>query len=83
MEKQKRPIKRSSRRGSSRTALTQSLAKLIEKHPEILPILDRYGVSFCAGCYLTLSKTPKQAAAYHAVPNPIQFVEELRRIINS
>lgn len=78
MEKTRRGVKRASRQGASRTAPTESLAKLIEKHPKILPILDRYGISFCAGCFLTLTKTPQQAAAFHAVPDIKKFLEELR-----
>ena len=54
MEKRKRKAKLENRK----------LYHLIRQYPQILPILDRYGISFCAGCYLTLTKTPKEAAAF-------------------
>lgn len=73
MAKQKRGLKRGARRGSSRR-----LIDWIAEYPQILPILDRHGVSFCAGCYLTLNKTPEEAAAYHAVLDVSGFLGELR-----
>jgi iron-sulfur cluster repair protein YtfE (RIC family) len=70
MEKRKRKAKLES----------QKLYHLIRQYPQILPILDRYGISFCAGCYLTLTKTPKEAAAFHGVPDIEEFLEDLKKL---
>ncbi len=59
----------------------KKLYDLIRQYPEILPILDRYGISFCAGCFLTLDKTPKEAAAYHGAPDAQKFLRDLSRAI--
>ena len=59
----------------------QKLYDLIRQYPEILPILDRYGISFCAGCFLTLDKTPKEAAAYHGAMDAQKFLRDLSRAI--
>ncbi len=71
MEKRKRKAK----------LKNQKLHELIRQYPEILPILDRYGISFCAGCYLTLTKTPKEAAAFHAAPDAQKFLKDLSRAV--
>jgi iron-sulfur cluster repair protein YtfE (RIC family) len=71
MEKRKRKAKLENRK----------LYHLIRQYPQILPILDRYGISFCAGCYLTLTKTPKEAAAFHAAPDAEKFLRDLSRVI--
>ncbi len=59
----------------------KKLYDLIRQYPEILPILDRYGISFCAGCFLTLDKTPKEAAAYHGAMDAQKFLRDLSRAI--
>lgn len=47
----------------------------------VLEVLDRHGVHFCAGCYLTFSSPLEKAASYHAVPNTKKFLKELRRAL--
>ena len=59
----------------------KTLGGLIAKHPEALHLLDKHGITFCAGCFLTLFATPERAAVYHAVPDPKKFLAELERLI--
>lgn len=53
------------------------LGALIDGNREVLEVLDRHGVTFCAGCFITLFSAPEKAAAYHAVPDPKAFLREL------
>jgi hypothetical protein len=57
------------------------LGELIGRDPRVLALLDRYGITFCAGCYLTLFSSPERAAVYHAVPHPRRFVTELEALL--
>lgn len=57
------------------------LGALIERHPRLLKILDRHGVTFCSGCYLTLHAPLSKAAAYHAVGNLERFYRDVRRAL--
>lgn len=57
------------------------LAALIKSRPQVLEVLHRHGVHFCAGCYLTLSSPPERAAAYHAVPDVGRFLKDLGKAI--
>lgn len=57
------------------------LGLLIKRNKKVLKILDRHGVTFCAGCYLTLFSPPKKAAAYHAVGDLKAFLADLRRAL--
>lgn len=54
-----------------------SLGPLIARHPKVLKVLDKHGVGFCAGCYLTLFSPPERVAAYHAVPDRRRFLSDL------
>ncbi len=55
------------------------LGALIDGNKRVLEVLDKHGVTFCAGCYLTLFSSPEKAAVYHAVPDVKAFLEELRK----
>ncbi len=68
---------RARRRPSS---LNRPLGALIRENPKILRLLDKHGITFCPGCFLTLFSVPARAAAYHAVPDPESFLSELRRL---
>ena len=60
---------------------SQILGALIKKHPKVLEVLDKHGVTFCAGCYLTLFSPLDRVAAYHAVPDFKKFLADLNRAI--
>lgn len=53
------------------------LGALIEGHRGVLEVLDKHGVTFCAGCFITLFSSPEKAAAYHAVPDVKAFLRDL------
>ena len=58
----------------------RTLVSLIRDRPDkVLEILDRHGVTFCAGCFLTLSSTIERAAAYHAVPDVERLLKDLEK----
>ncbi len=57
------------------------LGELIGANRQVLRVLDRHGITFCAGCYLTLFASPKKAALYHAVPNVEKFLADLKRAL--
>ncbi len=84
MEKRKRKpaLKRLKKNRPQKNIAKIQLFDLICRHPEILPVLDRHGISFCAGCFLTLEKTPEEAAAYHGAPNAQEFLHDLFRAMS-
>jgi len=56
-----------------------TLLDLLRRDPErVLRVLDRYGVYFDAGTFITLTAPLEKAAAYHAVPDVKRFIRELR-----
>lgn len=57
------------------------LGALIKENAQVLHLLDEYGITFCAGCYLTLFSTPERAAVYHAVPRPKKFLKDLEKVL--
>ncbi|OGR83232.1 MAG: hypothetical protein A3J74_03255 [Elusimicrobia bacterium RIFCSPHIGHO2_02_FULL_57_9] len=59
------------------------LGELIRKNHRLLAVLDKHGVTFCAGCFLTLFSSPQRAGAYHAVPDLKKFLADLRRASKS
>ena len=59
----------------------EPLGALIARDARVLKLLDKYGITFCAGCYLTLFAKPERAAVYHAVPHPKKFVAELKKLL--
>ncbi len=60
----------------------QALGAIIGENPRVLKILDRYGIVFCPGCYLTLFSTPAKAAAYHAVEDKKAFLKDLEHLLS-
>ncbi|MBI4370137.1 MAG: hypothetical protein HY547_07905 [Elusimicrobia bacterium] len=56
-----------------------TLAGLLKTNPFLIKILDRHGVHFCAGCFITLTAPLEKAAAYHAVPNIPKFLNDLKK----
>lgn len=58
-----------------------TLPALIKKNPRVLEVLDKHGVTFCAGCYLTLTAPVERAAAYHAVPDLKKFLRDLEKAL--
>lgn len=69
-KKRRRPRKKAAR-----------LADLIGKHPALLEVLDRHGVNFCAGCYLTLTSPLDRVVAYHAVPDLKKFLADVKKAV--
>lgn len=57
------------------------LGELIDANKRVLAVLDKHGITFCAGCYLTLFSAPEKAAVYHAVPDVGRFLADLRRAL--
>lgn len=57
------------------------LVDLVGRGHKVLAVLDKHGVTFCAGCYLTLSSPLERVAAYHAVPDHEAFLRDLRRAL--
>jgi hypothetical protein len=57
------------------------LGELIGANRKVLAVLDKHGITFCAGCYLTLFASPQKAAAYHGVPDVEKFMADLRRAL--
>jgi hypothetical protein len=57
----------------------RSVGELIaaDKTKKVLAVLDKHGVTFCAGCFLTLTASPEKAAVYHAVPDKKKFLRDL------
>lgn len=71
-------VKKKARRRGRRVRL----ADLIAKHPALLEVLDRHGVSFCAGCFLTLTSPLDRVAAYHAVPDRKKFLADVEKALS-
>jgi len=73
-------VKRTRKHGKSGLG-RKTLGPLIGKNAKVLSVLNKHGVHFCAGCYLTLFSPLEKAAAYHAVPNVKKFLDDLRRVL--
>ncbi len=58
-----RPKRKHGKPGQKRELESPVLGDLIRKNPKLLAVLDKHGVSFCAGCYLTLFSPPERVAA--------------------
>ena len=56
-----------------------ALGMLIRDFPRLLKVLDKHGVTFCAGCYITLMSPAEKAASYHAVPDIKRFLRDVAR----
>ncbi|MHB2025626.1 MAG: hypothetical protein ACYCPQ_03160 [Elusimicrobiota bacterium] len=59
----------------------QILGELLRRHPKILSVLDKHGITFCPGCFLTLLSPIKDAPGFHALPNAGKFLADLRRAL--
>jgi hypothetical protein len=59
------------------------LGELIDGNKRVLEVLDKHGITFCAGCYLTLFAAPEKAAVYHAVPDVGRFLADLKRALSA
>lgn len=57
------------------------LGPLLKRHPRLLRVLDKHGVTFCSGCYLTLTSPLERAAAYHAVLDLEGFLKDVARAL--
>lgn len=66
-------------KGGTRRKPGLILGALIGGNKRVLEVLDKHGVTFCAGCYLTLFSSPEKAAVYHAVPDVKAFLADLRK----
>ncbi len=70
------------RRAKGRVApLPPRLGDAVAANRAVLKVLDKHGITFCAGCYLTLFSSPEKAALYHAVPDAGAFLRDLRRAL--
>lgn len=65
----------------SPTLTSRPLGELISANHRVLEVLDRHGISFCAGCFLTLTSPLEKVAAYHAVPDLKGFLSDLKRAL--
>lgn len=73
--------------GGKRAAELAALARktllpLIKDDLQVLEVLDRHGVHFCAGCYMTLSAPVERVAAYHAVHDRERFLKDLKEALD-
>ena len=60
----------------------KTLASLIkDRQDKVLKVMDKHGVTFCAGCYLTLTSPVEKAASYHAVPHVEKFLKDLEKAL--
>lgn len=57
------------------------LPELVRKNPRVLEVMHDHGVSFCAGCYLTLTSPMDRVAAYHAVPDLETFLADIKKAL--
>ena len=57
------------------------LGPLLARHPRLLAVLDKHGVTFCAGCFLTLFSSLERVCAYHAVPDLKKFLADVERAL--
>jgi hypothetical protein len=67
--------------GKAGTVKPKPLGELIGRNSRVLKVLDKHGITFCPGCYLTLFSPPAKAAVYHAVPNVEKFLADLRKAL--
>ncbi len=59
------------------------LGPLLKGNPALLKVLDRHGVTFCGGCYLTLFASLEKAAAYHAVGDKGKFLADVKKALRA
>ncbi|MBI3552819.1 MAG: hypothetical protein HY077_09895 [Elusimicrobia bacterium] len=73
-----RPIRKHGKAGKIKP---RPLGEYIAADRRVLKVLDKHGITFCAGCYLTLFASPEKAAVYHAVPDVPKFLADLRKAL--
>jgi|GEM_PF-2010565 len=56
-----------------------SAGEVLRRYPNTLEVFDRYGVVFCAGCFLTLFDPLEDVAGYHAVHDVPELLSDLNR----
>jgi len=59
----------------------ETLAALLRRHPKVLQVMEKHGVTFCAACYLTLFSPIGKVPGFHAVPDKKKFLADLRAAI--
>lgn len=47
---------------------------------KVLEVLEKHGVYFDAGTYITMSASLEKVAAYHAVPDVKAFLKDLAKV---
>lgn len=67
--------------GKSRSLEHKTISQLVKQNPRTLEVFDRYGIHFCAGCYITLNSELKKVAGYHAVPDADAFLRDLEKCL--
>ena len=64
---------------ASRPKLPRLFDLLQKDKARTLRVLEKHGVYFDAGTFITMSATLEKVAAYHAVPDHEAFIAELLR----
>ena len=54
---------------------------LCKRQDKVLHVLDKHGVYFDAGTYITLASPLERVAAYHAVPDLGRFLKDLKNAV--
>jgi len=49
---------------------------------DVLEVLEKHGVFFDAGTYITMSAPLEKVAAYHAVPDVKAFIRDLEKALS-
>ncbi|HVC09539.1 MAG TPA: hypothetical protein VNH15_06335 [Elusimicrobiota bacterium] len=77
----RRPAGRGRQAAPGRDLEKETLAALLRSHPEVLHVMEKHGVTFCAACYLTLFSPIGKVSGFHAVPDKKKFLADLRAAI--
>ncbi|MCL6596667.1 MAG: hypothetical protein K6V73_10725 [Firmicutes bacterium] len=56
-----------------------AVGEILRRYPQTLEVFDRHGVTFCAGCFLTLFDPLEAVAGYHAVADVPGLLRDLER----
>ncbi len=57
----------------------KTLGELLCRNPGVIRVLDKYGINFCASCYLTLFSPIEDVPGFHAVTDKKKFLADLCR----
>ena len=52
---------------------------LQRRQAKVLEVLDKHGVYFDSGTFLTMTASLEKVAAYHAVPDLPRFLKDLKK----